>query len=555
MISSQGRYNHFDTTPYELALVLYQQARAKSRGFLRKSRECFLGRGKSEEKLRISAAKEVCTDGALFVETCPKFPLQIPIFGAIVGRRRELARQEFKTGGLIAMRYDLRDMTRGNLWKQILVFSLPLMASNLLQVLFNMSDIAVVGQFAGSHALGSVGSTATLAALYSGFLIGMGAGVNVLTARFIGAREEENTRQTVHTAAVVCLGLGMILMALCFTLARPLLTLLGTKDELIDGAILYLRIYAFGLPAMALYNFGSAVLTATGDTKRPLLFLSIAGGLNICLNLFFVIVCKMAADGVALATIISQYTSAALVLRVLLRAQESYRLELKNFVFSGEKAQRILALGVASGMQHAIFAIANLFIQSAVNSFSAAVVEGNSAAANADSLVYEVMAAPYTACSTFISQNYGARNKKRIMQAYRVSLVYSFGVGAVLGLALMFFGGGFLRIFTPDPEVIAAGMEKLQIMGWSYAFSAFMDNTLAASRGLGKSAVPMAIVILGSCVFRVIWVYTIFAMFHTLTALYLLYIFSWSLTAIGQMVYFFRTYQKQTDGWEVPQTA
>ena len=182
-------------------------------------------------------------------------------------------------------------------------------------------------------------------------------------------------------------------------------------------------------------------------------------------------------------------------------------------------------------------------------------VEGNSAAANADSLVYEVMAAPYTACSTFISQNYGARNKKRIMQAYRVSLVYSFGVGAVLGLALMFFGGGFLRIFTPDPEVIAAGMEKLQIMGWSYAFSAFMDNTLAASRGLGKSAVPMAIVILGSCVFRVIWVYTIFAMFHTLTALYLLYIFSWSLTAIGQMVYFFRTYQKQTDGWEVPQTA
>ena len=209
------------------------------------------------------------------------------------------------------MRYDLRDMTRGNLWKQILVFSLPLMASNLLQVLFNMSDIAVVGQFAGSHALGSVGSTATLAALYSGFLIGMGAGVNVLTARFIGAREEENTRQTVHTAAVVCLGLGLILMALCFSLARPLLTLLGTKDELIDGAILYLRIYAFGLPAMALYNFGSAVLTATGDTKRPLLFLSIAGGLNICLNLFFVIVCKMATDGVALATIISQYLGGA----------------------------------------------------------------------------------------------------------------------------------------------------------------------------------------------------------------------------------------------------
>ena len=199
-------------------------------------------------------------------------------------------------------------------------------------------------------------------------------------------------------------------MALCFSLARPLLTLLGTKDELIDGAILYLRIYAFGLPAMALYNFGSAVLTATGDTKRPLLFLDRRRAQYLP-ELFFVIVCKMAADGVALATIISQYTSAALVLRVLLRAQGATGWSLKTLSSAAKKAQRILALGVASGMQHAIFAIANLFIQSAVNSFSAAVVEGNSAAANADSLVYEVMAAPYTACSTFISQNYGARNK------------------------------------------------------------------------------------------------------------------------------------------------
>ena len=453
------------------------------------------------------------------------------------------------------MRYDPRDMTQGNLWKQMFIFSLPLMASNLLQVLFNMSDIAVVGQFAGSHALGSVGSTSTLAALYSGFLIGMGAGVNVLTARFLGAREESDVRETVHTASAVCLAIGLALMALCFFLARPLLTLLGTKDELIDGAILYLHIYSFGLPAMALYNFGSAVLTASGDTKRPLIFLSIAGGLNICLNLFFVICCKMAADGVALATIISQYTSAILVLRVLLRSKDLYRLDLKNFSLSGEKAKRLLALGVASGMQHAIFQLANLFIQSAVNTFSAAVVEGNSAAANADSIVYEVMAAIYTGCSTFISQNYGAHNKQRILKAYGVSTVYSFGVGAVLGLTLMFFGSGFLHFFTPDPEVIAAGMEKLHIMGWSYAFSAFMDNTLAASRGLGKSAVPMGIVIFGSCVFRVIWVYTIFAMFHTLTSLYLLYIFSWSLTALGQILYFSRCYKQQTADWEIPQSV
>lgn len=453
------------------------------------------------------------------------------------------------------MKYDPRNMTRGNLWTQMLLFSLPLMASNLLQVLFNMSDIAVVGQFAGSHALGSVGSTSTLVTLYTGFLIGMGAGINVLTARFLGAREETSIRETVHTAAVVSLVLGLLFAGLCFFLAQPLLTLLGTKSELIDGAILYMHIYAFGLPAMALYNFGSAVLTASGDTKRPLLFLAIAGGLNICLNLFFVIVCKMAAGGVALATILSQYVSMALVLRVLLRSKELYRLELRNFCFSGEKARRILALGVASGLQHAIFALANLFIQSAVNTFDAAVVEGNSAAANADSLVYEVMAAVYTACSTFISQNYGAHQKRRVRKAYHIALLYSFGVGAVLGLALMFFGEAFLRFFTPDPKVIAAGMEKLQIMGWSYAFSAFMDNAIAASRGLGRSAVPMVMVILGSCVFRVVWVYTIFAMFRTLTSLYLLYIFSWTITAVLQMLYFSHCYKKQTAGWDALQSA
>ena len=447
------------------------------------------------------------------------------------------------------------DMTEGSLLTKVLFFSLPIMLSGILQLLFNAADTIVVGRFAGNEALAAVGSVGSLNNMIISLFVGLSIGVNVLVARFTGAKDAERVSETVHTAVLLSLVGGAVLAVVGFVAARPLLEIMGSPEDVIDLAELYIRIIFVGMPVQMLYNFCAAVLRAVGDTKRPLYCLAAAGIINVVLNLVFVIGFKMSVAGVALATIISQYTSAALVLRVLLRAQESYRLELKNFVFSGEKAQRILALGVASGMQHAIFAIANLFIQSAVNSFSAAVVEGNSAAANADSLVYEVMAAPYTACSTFISQNYGARNKKRIMQTYRVSLVYSFGVGAVLGLALMFFGGGFLRIFTPDPEVIAAGMEKLQIMGWSYAFSAFMDNTLAASRGLGKSAVPMAIVILGSCVFRVIWVYTIFAMFHTLTSLYLLYIFSWTLTAIGQMIYFFRTYQKQTDGWEVPQTA
>ena len=318
-----------------------------------------------------------------------------------------------------------------------------------------------------------------------------------------------------------------------------------------------MRIYAFGLPAMALYNFGSAVLTASGDTKRPLIFLSIAGGLNICLNLFFVIVCKMAADGVALATILSQYTSAVLVLRVLLRTQEDYRLELKNFVFSWRKgAAHSWPSAWPPGMQHAIFAMANLFIQSAVNTFSAAVVEGNSAAANADSLVYEVMAAPYTACSTFISQNYGARNKERIHAGLPrepgVLIRRGRGSGACAHVLRRRLPAHLSR---PTPKLSRPAWKSFRSWAGATRSRRSWTTTLAASRGLGKSAVPMAIVILGSCVFRVIWVYTIFAMFHTLTALYLLYIFSWTLTAIGQMVYFFRAFRKQTAAWKTPQAA
>ena len=437
------------------------------------------------------------------------------------------------------------DMTRGPLARQILVFSVPLMLSYVMQVLFNMADIAVVGRFAGPEALGSVGSTAILVTLFTGFLIGIGSGVNVITARFLGAEMEQDVRETVHTSAIVCPVIGLILLAVGVIFSRGILEIMGTKDELIDGAALYLRIVFLGMPALAVYNFGNAVLSAMGDTRRPLVFLTIAGVLNLALNLFFVIVCRLDVAGVAIATIISQYTSAVLIVAALLREKATVGLRPQFMRFTASKARMVLAIGVPSGCQNAIFALANLFIQAGVNSFDAVMVEGNSAAANADGLVYDVMAAFYGACASFMSQNYGARKKDRVLKSYLISLAYSFGAGALLGGLLLIFGRQFLSLFTTEPAVVEAGLNRLGIMGFSYAFSAFMDCAISASRALGKSVVPMVFVFLGSCVFRVIWVYTIFAHFHTIQSLYLLYIFSWTLTAIAENIYFFRVYRKQ----------
>ena len=429
-------------------------------------------------------------------------------------------------------------MTEGSLLRNIFLFSVPLMFSQLLQVLFNMADVAVVGKFSSATALGSVGSTATLVTLFTGFLIGLSNGVNVRVAQYLGARQDEDTRNCVHTALILCTLAGLVITVLCFTLAAPMLELLKTKDDLLPGAVLYFRIYALGMPALGIFNFGNAVLSASGDTKRPLVYLTAAGILNVILNLFFVIVCKMAADGVALASILSQYLSAILVLIHMLRLDGSCRVEWKRLRLYGGEVGRILGLGVPAGIQHMIFAVANLFIQVGINSFDSTVVSGNSAAVNVDNVIYNVMAAFYTACATFMGQNWGAGKKDRMMKSYYVSLGYSFLIAAILGVAFLLCGGPFLYIFTNDADVVAAGMERMKIMCFSYAVSAFMDCTIAACRGIGRSFVPTVIVILGSCVFRVIWVYTIFAHFHTIPSLYLLYVFSWTITAAAEILYF-----------------
>lgn len=441
-----------------------------------------------------------------------------------------------------------QDLTTGSLGKKILFFSIPLMISNLLQVLFNMADIAVIGQFGGAISLGAVGSTTMLVTMFTGFLIGLSGGINVLVALYFGAGDPKSLKETIHSAAIVSLLTGLVLLTVGIGFSRGILVLLKTKEEMLEKAILYVRIYFLGMPALALYNFGNAVFSAVGDTKRPLRYLAVAGVTNVILNLFFVVICRWDVAGVAAASAISQYLSASLIVAALFRSRDNYGLRFGELRLSPAKARDILRIGLPAGMQNAIFYIANLFIQAAVNSFDAIMVAGNSAASNADSLVYDVMAAFYTACGSFMGQNYGAGKKDRMMKSYFISLAYSFGIGTVMGVSLVLFGRPFLSLFTGETAVMEAGMKRLTIMGFSYGFSAFMDCTIAASRALGKSLEPTIIVIMGSCVFRIIWVNTVFAHFKTIPSLYLLYICSWTITAAAEIIFFARTYRREIKG-------
>lgn len=445
-----------------------------------------------------------------------------------------------------------QSLTDGSLTKKIFFFSLPLMFSNLLQVLFNMADIAVVGNFAGSIALGSVGSTTILVGLFTGFLIGIGGGINVLVALHIGAGNEREVKETVTTSYILCIFMGVLLLFIGVFGARWILTLMNTKPELLDGAVLYLRIYFLGLPALAIFNCGNAILSASGNTKKPLAYLTFAGIVNVVLNLVFVIGFHLDVAGVAIASIISQYISAFLITYSLTHDTQIYSISFRSIIsvfqwhttIKKDKLLALLKLGLPSGFQNVIFMFANLFVQAGVNTFSAIMVSGNSAAANADSLVYEVMAAFYVACSSFMGQNLGAKKKERVIQSYFISLTYSFLIGLFLGILIFLMGPRFLSLFSSDDAVIRAGMHRLKIMSVSYAVSAFMDCTIAASRGLGKTVIPTIIVILGSCVFRVVWIYTIFAYFKTIPSLYLLYIFSWAITAIAEIIYFRKIYKE-----------
>ena len=431
------------------------------------------------------------------------------------------------------------NMCEGPILGKVLIFSIPLMLSGILQLLFNAADVIVVGRFAGSQSLAAVGSTSALINLLINVFMGFSVGVNVLVARYYGGRKERDVSETVHTAVTLSLVCGLILVAVGLALTRPLLELMGTPDDVIDKAVLYMQIYFIGMPANMLYNFGSAILRAVGDTKRPLYYLSAAGVVNVILNLISVIIFHMDVAGVALATIISQAISAVCVLRCLMRHESCLKIRLGELKIHKEKLMGIVKVGLPAGMQGAIFSISNVLIQSSVNSFGSIAMAGNTAAQNIEGFIYNAMVAVYQANLSFTSQNYGAGKFSRINRIMFICIGVVSVVGFSIGVLAYGAGTSLLSIYSSDPEVIAYGMTRLQIIGLTYFTCGIMDTMVGSIRGIGYSVLPMLVSLTGACLFRIIWIFTIFQWSHTLLTLYISYPASWVLTATAHIVCFF----------------
>ena len=430
------------------------------------------------------------------------------------------------------------DMCNGPLLGKMLLFAFPLMLSSILQLLFNAADIVVVGRFAGSQALAAVGSTSSLINLMVSIFVGLSVGVNVLVARYLGARDYQNTTETVHTAILVSLVCGVVLVILGVTLAEPLLRLMGTPEDVLPLSALYLRIYFAGMPATMLYNFGSSVMRSSGDTRRPLYFLSIAGVVNVLLNLFLVVVCNMSVAGVAIATVASQVISAVLVLLCLMRMDGSCRVDLKQLRIHRDKFVDMVRIGLPAGLQGALFNISNVLIQSSVNSFGSVAMAGNSASANIEGFIYMGMNAIYQTTLSFISQNLGAKKYKRINHIALMSVGLVTAVGLLLGAAALLFDTQLLGIYSSSAEVVEFGMKRLWIIAPTYFLCGIMDVMMGCNRGLGYSIMPMIVSLAGACGFRILWILTIFASNRTLETLYTSYPISWALTAAVHIICF-----------------
>ncbi len=436
------------------------------------------------------------------------------------------------------------DMCNGPLLGKIMVFYIPLMLSGILQLLFNAADIVVVGRFAGNEALAAVGSTSSLTNLIVNLFIGLSVGANVLVARFYGAGQDGELKEMVQTAIATALAGGVILVFLGFFISGPALGWMGTPEDVIEHSVLYMRIYFAGMPFMMVYNFGSAVLRAVGDTKRPLYYLLIAGVVNVVLNLIFVIVFSMGVAGVAAATVASQAISAALVVRCLIQTDSAYRLVLQGMKIAPDKLIKMVQIGVPAGMQGALFSISNVLIQSSVNSFGSVAMAGNTAASNIEGFVYTAMNAFHQAAISFSGQNYGARKYRRIFKVLVICEVMVVGVGALMGNVAYFFGGTLLKLYTIDPAVIEYGILRMRIICVPYFLCGVMDVAVGALRGMGYAIMPMLVSLTGACLFRVVWIYTIFQSIRTLECLYFSYPISWTLTFLVHFVCFAVVYRR-----------
>lgn len=430
-------------------------------------------------------------------------------------------------------------MTEGSIVKSVVMFSVPLMLSGILQLLYNAADIIVVGRFAGSESLAAVGSTGSLVNLIIGLFINLSVGTSVLVATAFGAKDYEKTQEALHTSVALSLVCGAVACVLGLIFSKTALILMDSPPEVIDLSDLYLKIFFLGAPANVFYNFGAMALRAVGDTRRPLEFLTISGIINVILNLFLVIVFKLDVAGVAIATVISQYISAILIFISLTKNTGYLHLDVKKIRFHKCSVIRILKIGIPAGIQGMIFSFSNVLIQSSVNSFGASAVAGNAAASNIEGFVYTTMNSIHHAAVTIVGQNVGAKRYDRIGKSVLCCSGLVTAIGLVMGISAVFFSKGLLSIYSTDPVVINYGVNRMKIIMLTHFTCGLMDVFVGAIRGLGSSFVPMMVSVIGVCGFRIAWIYTVFEVNRSLETLYISYPVSWICTALIQLACFF----------------
>ena len=431
------------------------------------------------------------------------------------------------------------DMCNGTIMDKLISFSVPLILSGILQLLFNAVDIIVVGRFSGSQALAAVGSTTALINIFTNLFIGISLGANVLAARFYAAQKDKEMSETVHTAIMLALISGVVMLFVGIFFARGALELMGTPDDVIGQSTLYMRIYFAGMPFFMLYNYGAAILRAVGDTKRPLLFLIVSGVVNACLNLFLVIAFHLGVAGVAIATVTAQGISCALVLRCLQRSQASYQLRFRDLKIRGCYVQQIFRVGLPAGIQSTVINFSNALLQSSVNSFGSIAMAGYTAANNLFGFLYVSTNSITQACMSFTSQNYGVGKWKRMDRVLFDCIILSVVVMLTLGGGMYFFGPEVLKIYTTNPRVISCGMEVLTYTTLTYFLCGIMDLLPGALRGMGYSSVPMILSIIGTVGTRIVWIFGIFPNHRSLDILFISYPVSWMITIVLQVICFY----------------
>ncbi|MDD4532303.1 MAG: MATE family efflux transporter [Bacilli bacterium] len=432
------------------------------------------------------------------------------------------------------------DMTNGNLFTKIFLYSLPLIFSGILQLLYTAADLIICGNFGSDNAVGAISATTPLISLILNLVMGFAVGANVIVGRAYGAKDVERGERGVHSAMAMAIVSSVIMVVIGTVFARPLLHLMNTPSDVIDLSIQYLLIYFWGSPFLIIYNFGASILRGMGDTKKPFYFLAISGVVNIVLNIFFVIVLKMDVAGVALATIISEAVSAALTIISLIRDDGFVKLNLKKIKFHKYETIMIIRIGLPSGIQGALFSISNVIIQTAVNGFGSSAVTGNGISGNLVSFMYVIMNSFSQAGMAFVAANFGARKVDNVKKSIRFSILYSVVTSYLVCLTFYLLRNQIVGFYTSDPVAIEIASSKLQVFTYSYMFFAFLNTIGFCERGLGYSILPMLVSLIGICAFRIVYVFTIFQIpqYHTIYNLYLSYPLSWLIAAIVAAVAF-----------------